>query len=293
MTEAGSGWRIAFEAPTAAVPALEAAMAPFCTSVAWFEVGQGRWTLEGFAPARPDPTALALALAIASAADGVPPPLPTVEALPPRDWVAETARGFPPVTIGRFFIAGSVSAAPVPVGRLALRLDAGSAFGSGRHGSTAGCLLAIDQLRRRPRRALDIGTGSGILAIAVARRFAVPVVAVDVDPRAIAVAAENVCANGVAALVRTTVAEDYRSPLVRSRGPYDLIVCNILARSVRRMAGALAEHLAPGGTAVLSGFLAADAPGVSGAHRRRGLRLVQRIAIDGWQTLVLGGRQPA
>ena len=196
---------------------------------------------------------------------------------------------FPAITIGRFFICGAHDPGAVAGGLIELRIDAATAFGSGRHASTAGCLAALGLLASRPiSRPLDMGCGSGILALAMARLWRVPVMAADIDPEAVVVTRRNARRNRVGGLVRALSADSYRAPGIAARAPYDLIACNILARPLRRMAKDLARSLAPGGAAILSGFLEADANAVLAAHRLQGLRLIRRITIDGWQTLIVG-----
>jgi ribosomal protein L11 methyltransferase len=172
-------------------------------------------------------------------------------------------------------------------GRVVLRLDAGLAFGSGEHGSTRGCLLALEGvLHRRPRRCLDLGTGSGVLAMAAAKLLRAPVLATDLEPWSVRVAAENARMNGLARRVRVRAADGWRHRILRGRH-FDLVFANILARPLCAMARALAAHLAPGGTAILAGLLDSQAPMVLAAHRRQGLKLVRRIAVGRWTTLVL------
>jgi ribosomal protein L11 methyltransferase len=162
------------------------------------------------------------------------------------------------------------------------------AFGSGEHGSTRGCLRALERIaHRRPRRILDLGSGSGILAMAAARLLRRPVLATDHDPWSVRVAARNAAANGVGRLVRTRLADGWRSAAPRRGGPYDLVLANILARPLCGMAKDLSLHLAPGGTAILAGLLAEQARMVLAAHRRRGLRLDFMLREGPWTTLVL------
>jgi ribosomal protein L11 methyltransferase len=290
MADAPALWRIEVTAPADAVAAVEAALEPQCIAVSSFvDEARGRWRIEGIAGAEPDARALAAGLAEAFAGRD-PAPAATVERLAPRDWVGDNLAGFPPHAVGRFHIRGSHITSPPPAGAVALRLDAGRAFGSGEHASTRGCLIAVDRLgrRRRFRRPLDLGCGSGILAIAIAKAWRVPVVAADIDPEAVRVARENARTNGVAATVRFGCGPGYRVPAVAAGAPYDLIVANILARPLARLAGELARHLAPGGVAVLAGLLDGDANGVIAAHRPFGLSLERRLVVDGWATLVLG-----
>jgi ribosomal protein L11 methyltransferase len=171
---------------------------------------------------------------------------------------------------------------------LVLTLDAGLAFGSGEHGSTRGCLRALElAARRRPRRILDLGTGSGILAMAAAMLLRRPVLATDIEPWSVRVAGQNAAANGVGRLVRPLLADGWRSPIVQGRAPYDLVLANILARPLCRMARDLANAMAPGGTAILAGLLTSQARMVLAAHRRQGLRLDTILREGNWATLML------
>ncbi|HEX3862456.1 MAG TPA: 50S ribosomal protein L11 methyltransferase [Stellaceae bacterium] len=211
-----------------------------------------------------------------------------------RDWLAENRRAFPPLRIGRFFIHGSHWAGRVPPGAIEIEIDAATAFGTGEHPSTHGCLAAFDRLalRRHFRRPLDMGTGSGVLSIAAAKRLHCRVLGSDIDGAAVRVAAHHVRRNGLRARVRMIGAPGYRSGMI-GRGAYDLIFSNILARPLALMAHDLACALAPGGTAVLAGLLRRQEALVLAAHRAQGLSLERRLVIDGWSTLILrSGPQP-
>jgi len=281
-------WRISVWAPSAAADTIEAAIEQFCTAVSRTEAEGGYWWLDGLCGMEPDATLLAVALELAATAEGVAVPDVHVEAVPPRDWVADNLAEFPPIGIGRFFVHGSHFEGPVPASRIGLWVDPAIAFGSGRHASTSGCLRAIDELSRRQfTRPLDMGCGSGILAIAMAKQWQVQVVAADIDAASVAVTRTNARLNGVGNRINAVRADGYAVPLVRRNRPFDLIVCNILARPLKRMARDLSGHLAAGGVAVLSGFLSRDGNDVLAAHRATGLRLHRRITIEGWQTLIL------
>jgi ribosomal protein L11 methyltransferase len=227
-----------------------------------------------------------LAIAWTGRVDG-PPPL-ACERVPPRDWLAASAASFPPLMIGRYFVHGSHHRGAVPAGRTGLRIDAATAFGTGEHATTRGCLLALDALARRGprRRVLDMGTGTGILAIAAAKTWRRPVLARDIDHESVRVARINAQRNGVAALVRARPADGYVTRGISGR-PFDLVCANILARPLMRMAPRLAGALAPGGIAVLSGLLARQERAVLAAHRAQRLVLRRRIAHDGWHTLMM------
>jgi ribosomal protein L11 methyltransferase len=290
-------WRIRLAVRLPAVEAFDAALTPFAEVSSWFledpEADESdedsRWTLEGFARAAPDRAALETALALAAASVGVAAPAPEIERIPDTDWVLANLRDFPPIDAGRFYVHGSHFAGRPPAGRVALKIDAGAAFGSGEHATTRGCLLAIDALlRRKPiRHPLDLGCGSGILAMALAKATARKVLAADIDPTAVKVARRNAALNGVRARLAAVTSIGYRNPAIRRGRPYDLIVANILARPLVAMAADLKRHLAPGGYAVLSGLLVRQERQVLAAHRLQGLSLAARLRLNGWSTLVL------
>ena len=259
-------------------------------AVSAFEEGEGGpWRVEGFAREKPDRGSLLARLAVAWLDLSGSPPEPRWEKLPRRDWVGINQASFRPLSVGRFFIHASHFKGRVPAGRIALKIDAATAFGTGEHATTRGCLTVLDAIAAHgPRRILDMGTGTGVLAMAAAKRWRRRIVARDIDPEAVRVAAQNIRCNGVASLVAVGRSAGYRERGVMRRRPYDLVLANILARPLERMAADLRRALAPGGIAVLSGLLGYQEPGVLAAHRLAGLRLQQRIVIDGWSTLVVG-----
>jgi ribosomal protein L11 methyltransferase len=196
---------------------------------------------------------------------------------------------FPEQVIGRRFAVRGTHLRNEPIlGRITLTLDAGLAFGSGEHGSTRGCLRALEHVaRRRPRRILDLGTGSGILAMSAAKLLRQPVLATDIEPWSVRVAEQNAALNRLCRLTHFRLADGWRHRVVRERAPYDLVFANILARPLCLMAKQLAIHLAPGGTAILSGLLTSQARAVLAAHHRCGLRLDTVIREGVWTTLVV------
>lgn len=272
-----------------ALEAYEAALANACDTVGFFrDHDTGIWRVEGVKQVGANEAELAASLALAAAITGASPVLQRA-ATEADGWLARTYASFPEQRIGRSFaVRGThLTDAPTP-DRIALTLDAGLAFGTGEHGSTRGCLVALETVARRgPRRILDIGTGSGILAMAAARLLNRPVLATDIEPWAVRVARENAALNSVAHRVRVRLADGWRDPFVRNSGPYDLVFANILARPLCLMARDLALHLAPGGSAILAGLLANQARWVLAAHRRQGLRLERMLPQGPWTTIIV------
>lgn len=211
------------------------------------------------------------------------------EVIPDEDWIAKSLEGLKPVRAGRFLVHGSHDRDKVKVNDIAIEIDAGQAFGTGHHGTTAGCLEVIEHVvrARTIRNALDLGTGSGVLAIAVRKLRAVPVLATDIDPIAVRVAKENLRRNGIAEGIRMETAPGFHSPAFREEGPFDLIIANILAKPLMKMAPQLAVHLAPGGSVILSGILAEQRWKVLSAYNGVHLRHVKTIWRNGWVTIHL------
>ena len=278
------------EVPDAAVEAYEAALGTVCATVGFFVADEERgiWRVEGVHDAGADDARLQDGLALAALVSGVPATLGR-EATEAEGWLARTWESFPEQQVGRrFTVRGTHQASGAVAGRLVLTLDAGLAFGSGEHGSTRGCLRALEVVaRRRPRHILDLGTGSGILAMAAAKLLRRPVLATDIEPWSVRVAGQNAAANGVGRLVRPALANGWRARAVQAGAPYDLVLANILARPLCRMARDLALGLAPDGTVILAGLLASQARMVLAAHRRQGLRLEASWHEGPWTTLVL------
>ena len=215
-----------------------------------------------------------------------------VEVLPEIDWIAAGLAELRPVAAGRFLVHGSHYRGQLPPGRIAIEIDAGQAFGSGHHGTTAGCLTVLDRLlkTRRFGNPLDLGTGSGVLAIALAKVLRRPVLATDIDAVAVGVARANAALNGVGRLVEAVTAPGLRHPTISNRAPFDLVVANILAEPLVRLAPQLAPLLAAGGTLVLSGLLPRQRERVVAAYGAQGIRLEQARSFGGWAVLVLRRR---
>jgi len=285
-------WQIRVFVPSQSVAAIEEAFGDLALAILSFEIDEvtSRWGVDIISDVPPENMELPVRLALVSGLLGIPTPPCELKVLEPRDWLREVERSFPPLHVGRFYVYGSHVATPPPKGKIALKVNAGAAFGSGEHATTSGCLLALGMLAKYRcfRRPLDMGCGSGILALAMAKLWHVPILGVDVDPVSVSVSRENARLNEIHSLVHFDTGDGYRAKQVRESGPFDLIVANILARPLMRMAPSLSRHLSSGGIAVLSGLLDYQERMVLSAHRARGLYLLKRITQGNWNTLVIG-----
>jgi ribosomal protein L11 methyltransferase len=206
------------------------------------------------------------------------------------NWVAKSLEGLKPVTAGGFYVYGSHSAEQLPpAGLIPLRIEAAQAFGTGHHETTTGCLEAIERTLKhtRPRKMIDVGTGTGVLAIALAKRTRTPVLASDIDPIATTTTIENARDNGVGTLVRAVTAPGLDHIAIARGAPYDLIVANILAGPLAALAPGIARAAAPGATIILSGLLATQCAWVANAYRAQNIVLRQRLIRGEWATLIL------
>jgi ribosomal protein L11 methyltransferase len=214
----------------------------------------------------------------------------SVERIDPEiNWVARSLEGLAPVIAGGFYVYGSHESGPVPHGLTAMKIDAAQAFGTGHHETTTGCLEAIDKLlkRKKPRYMLDVGTGTGVLAIALAKRTRQPVIASDIDPISVVATAENAAENGVGKLIIAVEATGLNHPTIVQNGPYDLIVANILAGPLMALAPSVGKAAQKGATIILSGILQHQARGVINAYARQGMTLTQKLQRKDWTTLML------
>jgi ribosomal protein L11 methyltransferase len=264
---------------------LEAAESPAALAVSLFECGPGR--IEVSAHYAEDPSRERLTQLIEGVAREEDLGALRIEALPVKNWVAEAESLRGPVRAGRFLVHGHHDRGKVPPGRFTLEIDAGLAFGTAHHATTRGCLVALDRLlkRGRPRFVLDIGTGTGILAIAAAKALDGPVIASDMDPVAVVVAAENASRNGVRSRILVVKAEGLAHPALPPPKA-DLLFANLLLRPLLELAPAFARTLRPGGVCILSGILDTQARQVEARFRALGFRLDSRILLGGWTTLL-------
>lgn len=251
------------------------------------EISLDRWRLTLYLGEAPDRVTTSALSSMAALALGKPVVL-TFKELPETDWVAKSLEGLKPVRAARFVVHGRHDRERLRPNDIGVEIEAGQAFGTGHHGTTAGCLAEIHRIARtRPiRNALDIGTGSGVLAIAIAKAAKTQVLASDIDPVAARIAEDNARLNGVARLVRVVAADGLAKRVFRKPAPYDLIVANILAGPLVSLAPAIRRHVAPGGWVILSGLLPHQRARVVAAYRGQGLRLVRDRVTEGWLTVV-------
>jgi ribosomal protein L11 methyltransferase len=243
-------------------------------AVAAFEGAGGRWHVTVHFAETSDETSIRELVAIAAGGDAAQDiAFDTVEA---KDWVKATLEELVPVRAGRFIVHGRHDRVKIPPNKLGIEIEAALAFGTGHHGTTRGCL-----------RVLDLGTGTGVLAIAAAKAMRRCVLASDIDPLSVRVARDNARLNGAGDLVETIRSSGFSAPEFAHRAPFDLVLANILANPLRQMATPMARHLAASALVILSGLLPHQAQGVTAAYRIRGLVLERHIQIEGWSSLLL------
>jgi ribosomal protein L11 methyltransferase len=269
--------------------ALDDAGDPQALSVSFFELGNGLYEVSALYVGAPDEGRLQALIESATNGD-LASPL-RIEEMPDADWVTISQGQRGPVRAGRFLVHGSHDRQKIAPNRYTIEIDADQAFGTAHHATTRGCLLALDELAKwgRPDLVLDIGTGTGILAIAAALAFDRPVVATDNDPIAVEIAEENAAKAGVSQSIHAFVAEGLSHPTLRRLAP-DLIVANILARPLYDLAPAMARTVQPGGYVLLSGITEPQAWATTARYASLGFVLEKRILLDGWAALLLGRR---
>jgi ribosomal protein L11 methyltransferase len=267
---------------------------PATSSTAAVEEPDGRWAVEVHLLRPPDEAAIRGLVALV-AGEAAARSL-TFSTLKTRDWVKASLEALTPVEAGRFVVHGRYDRARIAPNRTAIEIEAGLAFGTGHHGTTRGCLLALDLLMKRTAavrtsRVLDLGTGSGVLAIAAAKTLRRRVLASDIDPTAVAVARGNAELNGVASHIAFVQAAGLTARRINDHARYNLVLANILLGPLRRLAAPMRRILAPDARLILSGLLAPQANAAIAAYRAQGLVLQRRITLENWTTLVMSRRR--
>lgn len=290
-------WSVRFDAPPAMAEAMAAVFDETASAVTILAPPRKDTAqVEVLFESEPNIASLTAPLAIIAMMNKIKTPKLTVKEMPKLDWLKKVAEDFPPLRIARWTIHGAQHRHKVPNRRYALQIDATNAFGTGEHPTTRGCLIMLDKLSKggiKVDRMLDMGCGSGILAMAAAQLYGGSNVAVDLDPDSVVIAKNNANANGLRKNIRMAKNRGYHSRLVRAGAPYDLIMANIFAVPLSHMAADLKRHLRPGGTVILAGLLNHQANRVLAAHRMQKLYLVKRMIIGEWSILALRRRESA
>lgn len=284
-------WKVTFQCDPAYAIKLGNALEDHVSSVSWFETKDPEpWVVEAVTLSKPDEKAFISLLTPVYESLGISVPPLTIEPLPETDWLEATWRNFPPRQIGRYYVYGSHTSPNPPPDAITLEINAATAFGSGEHETTTGCLLTLDDLASQGilfQKPLDMGCGSGILAMAIAKTWAIPVMAADNDPESVKVTTNNAILNHCASLITAIQSEGFNSPDVQTQGPYDLIVANILATPLIEMAEALGKSLAPQGLVILSGLLSRQKDDVVHAYATQGMHMVSHQTLNDWEALLL------
>lgn len=267
-------WQVVTLTSLAGLDEIDEALGDLPLSTSVFKADNGQWRVEAIVEDRP--------------ADWPLPGDTTIQPLIQQDWVAQSQAALPAIRLGRFHIRGGWDSPP-PANYIDLVIEAGQAFGTGRHESTSGCLLMLQRIARQRtvRHVLDVGTGAGILAIAAARLTGAATVGTDIDHRSVEVARENAWINDVRQRCRFAPADGVNSELVRTGSPFDLVFANILARPLVAMAAGITNQVRPGGDLVLAGLLTRQVPMIMSRYRLEGLKLAEEWRQNEWSVLRL------
>jgi len=284
-------WRVFFHCEPTVAADLGSALEDHVSAVSWFETKDSNfWVVEAITTTEPNREEFANILNTACTSLSTPIPCLIIEELPDTDWLEATWRNFPPRQIERYYVYGSHTTPEPPEGSVTLEINAATAFGSGEHETTTTCLLTLDDLAKQGltfQKPIDMGCGSGILGIAIAKTWDIPVIAADNDPESVRVATNNAVLNHCDTLFSAYLSDGFESPDVQNHGPYDLIVANILATPLIEMAPSLSGSLAPKGLVILSGLLSRHRDDIVKAYEAEGLHLVSHRTLNDWEALLL------
>ena len=292
MTETLTQYQTVIVIPEKAVPYFERALDPYAVALmaSLIETGpdKNKWKMEAIFDGKPEENVLDVTIAIAAMSAQIDEPDWDLLPVPKKNWLRENLLEFPPLKLGRYYIYGSHIENPkIPEGMVPLQIDAATAFGSGEHATTQGCLQAFEDVLKinKPKKILDMGCGSGILSMAAAKVLGnkVQIDAVDIDPESVRVTSENIRINKVDKNIKVFQSTGYE----KITDTYDLVFANILARPLMEMAPDLCKHLNNGGLAILSGFLNGQKSWVLKAHEEAGLEFVQSYKIKEWSTAIV------
>ncbi len=256
-------------------------------AIAASERPDGRWDINLYFADPPDEAQIRARVGEAAGAEVAQ--AVAFDAVEARDWVKASLQGLVPVTAGRFVVHGGHDRLRVPANKLGIEIEAALAFGTGHHGTTRGCLLLLDEILKahQPRRVLDLGTGTGVLAIAAVKALHKAVLASDIDPVSVRAARDNARRNQTGHRLQVIQATGFAAAPFAQCGPFDLVLANILANPLRQLAMPMARHLAPEARVILSGLLTHQAAGVVAAYRAHGLVPLRHLRIEGWSSLLL------
>ncbi len=267
------------------------ALDDFSFSSSAFEiVNEGGWRLALYCHQKPDHDQILARIAFASQMANIKEPEFSLELLPQIDWLSENQKSFKPIKIKRFFIYPSHYDGIIPASSWSMEIDASTAFGTGNHGTTEGCLLALNDLAKYKKiyRPLDIGCGTGILSMAMARAWSANILATDIDQKAVDKTRYNIAKNKLKGPIRVELSNGFDNSIIANNGSYDLIMANILANPLRDMAKDMVANLQAGGIVILSGLLNNQESLVINAYMQQGIYLIKRYRLNGWSTLVMG-----
>jgi len=284
-------WKVYFHCDPTLVVDLGNALEGHTFAISCFETKDANiWIVEAITTTEPNREELTHLLADACKNLNTPIPALIIEELPETDWLEATWRNFPPLQIGRYYVYGSHTEPKPPASSIALEINAATAFGSGEHETTTTCLLTLDDLAHQGltfQKPIDMGCGSGILGIAVAKTWNIPVIAADNDPESVRVATNNAILNHCDTLFKAYLSEGFENPDLQALGPFDLIIANILATPLIEMAPSLSHALAPKGFVILSGLLSRHQNNIVKVYETQGLHLVSHRTLNDWEALLL------